>query len=197
LELARTREWREARGWTQQMLADEARVGKSTVVRVELGSSVNPRTAAKLAEALEVSIMDLQERPPTPLVDAPSSAKDLEEERRQELRDLAERFFETHDLLTEWTEFYIEAGDQKKLEEVADLADLAVFGAASYVDEEVDLDEDADVETAKLTARVLHAVARLSNLSERLGTGHHDELAGRRRKYRQVQRKHRRIVGGG
>lgn len=201
MKLARTREWREARGWNQQMLADEAGVGKSTVVRAELGDSVRPSSAAKLAEALEVSVMDLQERPPTPLADASPSdsdvVEDYAEERRRELQDTAERFFEAQDLLNEWVEFYAEAEDQQRLEQVADLANIVSFGAATYVDEEVDLVEDMDAETAKLAMRVAHAVSRLFDFSERLGTGHHDELAGRRRKYKRVQSKRRRIAGVG
>ena len=182
------------------MLAEAAHVGKSTVVRVELGADVRPTSAAKIAEALEVSIADLQERPPVPKADAPSSGsveEDPVEERRRELRDTAERFFEAQDLLNEWVEFYAEAEDQQRLEQVADLANIVSFGAAAYVDEEVDLVEDMDAETAKLAMRVAHAVSRLFDFSERLGTGHHDELAGRRLKYKRVQNKRRRIAGVG
>jgi transcriptional regulator with XRE-family HTH domain len=68
MQLARTKEWRESRGLTQRRLAAEAGVGEVTVARVETGSSVTPPTARKLADALGVSVADLLERPPVPLM---------------------------------------------------------------------------------------------------------------------------------
>ena len=71
MELARTKEWREARGLTQRELAAAASVGEVTVARVETGASVAPPTARKIAAALDVSVVDLLERPPVPLAGAP------------------------------------------------------------------------------------------------------------------------------
>jgi transcriptional regulator with XRE-family HTH domain len=71
LKLARTKEWRESHGLTQRELAAEAGVGEATIARVEMGASVTPPTARKIAEALAVAVADLLERPPVPLADAP------------------------------------------------------------------------------------------------------------------------------
>lgn len=71
MKLARTKEWRESHGLTQRELAAEASVGEVTVARIESGASVAPPTARKIAEALDVSVADLMERPPVPLGDAP------------------------------------------------------------------------------------------------------------------------------
>jgi transcriptional regulator with XRE-family HTH domain len=71
LKLARTKEWRESHGLTQRELAAEAGVGEVTVARIESGASVAPPTARKVAEALDVSVADLLERPPVPLGEAP------------------------------------------------------------------------------------------------------------------------------
>jgi len=61
-------------------------VGEATVARIETGASVAPPTARKIAEALGVAVVDLLERPPVPLADAPQETgpteAGAEEERR-------------------------------------------------------------------------------------------------------------------
>jgi transcriptional regulator with XRE-family HTH domain len=71
MQLARTKEWRESRGFTQRELAAEAGISEVTVARLETGHSSTPPTARKIAKALRVSVADLQERPPVPLASAP------------------------------------------------------------------------------------------------------------------------------
>src|SRR5215216_3943469 len=71
MQLARTKEWRESRGFTQRELAAEAGISEVTVARLETGHSSTPSTARKIAAALGVSVADLLERPPVPLVEAP------------------------------------------------------------------------------------------------------------------------------
>jgi transcriptional regulator with XRE-family HTH domain len=84
LKLARTKEWREAHGLTQRELAAAAGVGEVTVARVETGASVSPPTARKLAEALDVSVADLLERPPVPLAEASQETGHTEAEVEEE-----------------------------------------------------------------------------------------------------------------
>jgi transcriptional regulator with XRE-family HTH domain len=67
VELGRLREWREARGLTQDELAHEAAVGPKTIARIELGDSVRTTTARKVADAIGVSVADLMRNPPVPL----------------------------------------------------------------------------------------------------------------------------------
>jgi len=86
LKLARTKEWREAHGLTQRELAAAAGVGEVTVARVETGASVSPPTARKLAEALDVSVADLLERPPVPLAKASQETGYTEAEVEEEQR---------------------------------------------------------------------------------------------------------------
>jgi transcriptional regulator with XRE-family HTH domain len=74
MRLPRTKEWREARGFSQRELSAEAGLGESTVPRVERGDSVTPPTARKIAEALNVSVSDLLEAPPVPLASAPPAS---------------------------------------------------------------------------------------------------------------------------
>jgi len=71
MQLARTKEWRESRGFTQRELAAEAGISEVTVARLETGHSSTPPTARKIADALDVSVADLLERPPVPLGEAP------------------------------------------------------------------------------------------------------------------------------
>jgi transcriptional regulator with XRE-family HTH domain len=82
VRLTRNKEWRESRGFTQKELAAQAGVGEATVARIELGASVLPNTARKLAEAMGVTVVDLMENPPVPKVAAPPSHKNTGEERR-------------------------------------------------------------------------------------------------------------------
>jgi transcriptional regulator with XRE-family HTH domain len=67
----RLREWREAMGETQVTLAEKSGVAEHTISRIEHGASLRPTTARKLADALDVAVADLLERPPVPLVEAP------------------------------------------------------------------------------------------------------------------------------
>lgn len=80
MQLARLKEWREARGLTQKELSRKAGVGEKTVARMELGDSVRPNTARKVAEALDVTVADLLEHPPVPLVPTAASGVQLEAE---------------------------------------------------------------------------------------------------------------------
>jgi len=61
-------------------------VGEVTVARVETGASVSPPTARKLAEALDVSVADLLERPPVPLAEASQETGHTEAEVEEEQR---------------------------------------------------------------------------------------------------------------
>jgi transcriptional regulator with XRE-family HTH domain len=85
--LGRLREWRESRGFTQKELALEASVGEVTVARIEAGTSVRPNTARKIADALGVAVVDLQEKPPVPLGPAPISPVPAEDEERRTVDD--------------------------------------------------------------------------------------------------------------
>lgn len=74
MQLPRLKEWRESRGLLQKELASEARLSEFTITRIESGDSIRPSTARKVADALNVSVADLMERPPVPLVEAPGEA---------------------------------------------------------------------------------------------------------------------------
>lgn len=75
MQIGRTKDWREARGLTQRELAHEAGVGEVTVARLEGGSSVAAPTARKIADALNVEVIDLMDNPPLPApkADAPAT----------------------------------------------------------------------------------------------------------------------------
>ncbi len=64
--LARLKEWRESRGIKQTELASAANVTPFTVVRAEGGGSLRVTSAKKLADALAVTVADLQGEPPVP-----------------------------------------------------------------------------------------------------------------------------------
>ncbi len=57
--------WRADRGLTQQGLADKAGVAASTVRRAERGETINIVSVAKLAKALNISVMALREEDPS------------------------------------------------------------------------------------------------------------------------------------
>lgn len=55
----RVREAREARGWSQQKLADEAGVSQTTIDKIEQGTTKRSRYLPYVAKALDLSIRDL------------------------------------------------------------------------------------------------------------------------------------------
>lgn len=77
MKTPRLKEWREARGETQVTLAERSGVAEHTISRIEHGAFLRPSTARKLADALNVSVADLMEKPsvplgePVPLAEAP------------------------------------------------------------------------------------------------------------------------------
>jgi transcriptional regulator with XRE-family HTH domain len=80
VQLTRLKEWREAKGLMQKELAAAAGMSEFTVVRAERGDSLRPSTARKVAEALDITVADLLERPPVPLAEAPKETGRLEGE---------------------------------------------------------------------------------------------------------------------
>ena len=78
MRLARTREWREASGYTQATLAAAAGMNKMTITRIERGEETSPETARKLATAMDITVADLLERPPVPLGEAAPRPRVLE-----------------------------------------------------------------------------------------------------------------------
>ena len=61
------RRLREARGWSQQALADVADVSKPTIYRLETARySVTLDVLASLAQGLEISLSELLDFPPAP-----------------------------------------------------------------------------------------------------------------------------------
>jgi len=58
------RAWREYKGLSMRDLATKSGVGVSTIVRVERGDQVQPRTRRRLAEALEITHEELLSEPP-------------------------------------------------------------------------------------------------------------------------------------
>jgi transcriptional regulator with XRE-family HTH domain len=66
------RELRRRRGWSQKDLADSSRVGQDTISGIESGRhEPRPSTLRKLAEALEVEVVDFFREPAPPLDEAP------------------------------------------------------------------------------------------------------------------------------
>lgn len=61
LRVPRLEEWRNRRALTQQELADNAGVARSTVVRGETGEKIAAASVRKLAGALAVSVEDLMQ----------------------------------------------------------------------------------------------------------------------------------------
>jgi transcriptional regulator with XRE-family HTH domain len=92
VQIPRLREWRELRGWTQKDLAHESGVSARSIAGYETGASVRPRTARKLAEALDVEVAELVMSPKGSAPPSqPSFNHLLAEERRSAL---IERFVE-------------------------------------------------------------------------------------------------------
>jgi transcriptional regulator with XRE-family HTH domain len=105
VEIPRLREWREARGESQVTLAERSGVAEHTISRIESGYSSRPTTARKLADALDIAVVDLLESPPAlaslgkvpaPPSESgpapPSESGPTEAERIHELRSWAEFF---------------------------------------------------------------------------------------------------------
>jgi transcriptional regulator with XRE-family HTH domain len=67
VQLARLKEWREARGFTQAELAEAANTSEHTIVRAEHRQQIRVNTAKRVADVLGVSVADLLEKPPVPL----------------------------------------------------------------------------------------------------------------------------------
>jgi transcriptional regulator with XRE-family HTH domain len=92
------RQWRELRGLTQQELADHAGLSVRGVAGYEAGAPTRPHTARKLAEALDVDVMDLAGVDAIPKGQAPPSQRTLfegfDEERRTASFDRAARRLE-------------------------------------------------------------------------------------------------------
>lgn len=61
MSTARVIELRQERGWTQERLAAEARVGLRTVQRLEAGQDASLETLTLVADALRVAVRDLFE----------------------------------------------------------------------------------------------------------------------------------------
>lgn len=91
VRIPRLREWREARALTQVELAEKAGVSSRSVAGYEAGTGARPPTVRKLAEALDIELLDLMgeaARPKAPASSQPSFNGLFEEERRaQDLRD--------------------------------------------------------------------------------------------------------------
>ena len=84
MKALRLREWREAQGQTQAMLAERSGVSEHTISRIESGASLHPSTARKLSSTLGITVVDLMRNPPTlvgdfPKAEAPEEAAGLEE----------------------------------------------------------------------------------------------------------------------
>jgi DNA-binding XRE family transcriptional regulator len=56
--------WRANKGMTQETLAKQAGVARTTIARVETGALVNLTTAVKLAKALGITVHDLRHTDP-------------------------------------------------------------------------------------------------------------------------------------
>jgi transcriptional regulator with XRE-family HTH domain len=73
------KQWRELRGLTQQELCEKAGVSLRAVAGYEAGAGAWPNTVRKLAEALDVSVMDLAGVDALPKAEAPSPQPSLDE----------------------------------------------------------------------------------------------------------------------
>ena len=177
MKLARTKEWRESHGLTQRGLAAEAGVGEVTVARIETGASVTPPTARKIAEALGVAVVDLLERPPVPLAEAPETGaavvaggatrEEAAEKLEQQLYAPARIVQGWHRLAQRWEE-RLERGDfdARSLEDFIDtLEDVALGMEANVAAEKKELRARYDDEDAVRSKAVLRpAIDRLSAL---------------------------------
>ena len=60
VNVARLREWRLRAALSQEVLAERARVSRSTIIKLEAGRDAWPSTVRKLARALGIKPADLQ-----------------------------------------------------------------------------------------------------------------------------------------
>ena len=71
MKLPRLRKVREQRGWSQGVLAEKADVSRDSISNYETGQrDAYPATARKLADALGVSVAELEEKPIALALDA-------------------------------------------------------------------------------------------------------------------------------
>jgi transcriptional regulator with XRE-family HTH domain len=85
VQLPKLRQWRELRGFTQKELSELSGVSLRGVAGYEAGAEARPNTARKLAEALDLEVMDLAGVEPGKEIASPSVQLPLngwEEERR-------------------------------------------------------------------------------------------------------------------
>jgi transcriptional regulator with XRE-family HTH domain len=68
VQIPKLKVWRETMGETQVSLSELSGIAEHTISRIEHGAGTRPSTARKLAEALGISVADLVEAPPVPLV---------------------------------------------------------------------------------------------------------------------------------
>jgi transcriptional regulator with XRE-family HTH domain len=64
MKLTNLRGWRYVRGMSQEELARRAGMTRSGISRLEIGAGCTPRTAMRLALALDLRVEDLLENPP-------------------------------------------------------------------------------------------------------------------------------------
>ena len=89
MRIPQLRQWRELRGLTQRELAAKSGVSVRSIAGYEAGAGVRPNTARKLAEALDIEVVNFYAEPEVPKAPAPPSSQEklfnngvLEEERR-------------------------------------------------------------------------------------------------------------------
>ena len=76
-------EWRELKGKTQEWLAAEVGLNKSTISRYESGKRMpKPTELFKIAKALEIKIIDLFRHPDVPSIDGDLDSLSGEDRRR-------------------------------------------------------------------------------------------------------------------
>lgn len=66
LDPARLKQLRDARGWTQEQLADIAGLNARTVQRIEAGGNASAETGMALASALDCPLPELSGQSPAP-----------------------------------------------------------------------------------------------------------------------------------
>jgi transcriptional regulator with XRE-family HTH domain len=64
MKLTKLKVWRQMRGMSQEELAKRAGMTHGGISRIECGVGCTPRTALRLAYALDLRVEDLVENPP-------------------------------------------------------------------------------------------------------------------------------------